>query len=374
LPDAYISGFGTALPPAVSTERFLAVDREMRRRHGQPPDIHETVARLARGTGIRARHSLLSAWWEGAAQGDTEIGPVEDILSETDFDPPFWERMRIWRSAVPPMAALAARRAIEAWGGSPRDISHIVTTNTSGWAEPGVACHVIHALGLPDDCAKAELNFNGCFCGATCLRLARDIVRAGESKYVLVVAAEAASLHTSPVDTDISTLVASVLFADGAAAMVVGPEGTWRFDRAGMRLVPDSDGLLGMVPPVEEQQQSYRMFLHREVGARLGTYFRSGAGRQLLDWMGDGGLPALAVHPGGPNILENVEGVLLERGYPADVLASSFDTMRSCGNLGSAAILFVLARTLPHLKSDRLGTLAFGPGVTVEWGMLSRSA
>lgn len=41
------------------------------------------------------------------------------------------------------------------------DITHILTTNTSGWREPGLAAHIIHALGLPLTTAKAELNFNG---------------------------------------------------------------------------------------------------------------------------------------------------------------------------------------------------------------------
>lgn len=41
------------------------------------------------------------------------------------------------------------------------DITHILITNTSGWREPGIAAHVIHALGLPLTTAKAELNYNG---------------------------------------------------------------------------------------------------------------------------------------------------------------------------------------------------------------------
>jgi predicted naringenin-chalcone synthase len=115
------------------------------------------------------------------------------------------------------------------------------------------------------------------------------------------------------------------------------------------------------------------MFLHREVGASLGAYFRGGAGAALLDQLVGDDRPGVAVHPGGPNILENVEDVLRGRGFPEDVLATSYDTLQTYGNLGSAAILFVLASTLPTLRSDRLVSLAFGPGVTVEWGAFSRA-
>lgn len=370
--EAYIAGIGTALPRRQPTDAFLAIDREMRSRHGQPPEIADTVARLARGSGVQARHGMNPAWF---ADPDPITADIEDIFTPTDFDPEFWQRMRLWRKIVPTMSALAAKRALEAWGGSPADISHIITTNTGGWSEPGIACHIIDELGLPDDCAKADLNFNGCFCGATCMRLARDIVRGGESRYVLVTAAEAPTIHYSPVDTDTASLVANVLFGDGAAAMIIGPEGAWRFDRAGMRLVPNSRHLLTADPPLQPQQQNYRMFLHREVGASLGAWFRDGGGQELLAGFtnADGTLPALAVHPGGPNILENVDRVLRERGYPDDVLAPSFATLHAIGNLGSAAILFVLARMLPELEADHLCSLAFGPGVTVEWGMYSRA-
>ena len=47
-------------------------------------------------------------------------------------------------------------------------------------------------------------------------------------------------------------------------------------------------------------------------------------------------------------------------------------TLYDTGNLGAAAMLFVMARILPTVKTDRIATFAFGPGVTVEWGMLRR--
>lgn len=141
---------------------------------------------------------------------------------------------------------------------------------------------MIDALGLPLTTQKAELNFNGCFCGATCPRLARDTVRAGESGAVLVVAMELALTHFEPVDTEVTTLVANGLFADGAAAIVMAPEGRWRFERAGMSIVPETRSYLTFAPPTMPDRQTYVMYLHREVGARLGSFFRH-EGRPLLD-------------------------------------------------------------------------------------------
>ncbi len=342
-------------------------DGAARRLHGQSEDIIDFVGRLARGTGIEVRHSIHPALLAPGTEAEVE---VEDIYTETDFNPDLWQRMRLWSEVVPLLAVKAVERALASWGGDPEDITHIITTGTSGWMEPGIACHVIHEVGLRDDCQKAELNFNGCFCGATCLRLARDIVRGGEAGHVLVVAAESATTHYSPVETDVSTLIANCLFSDGAAAFILGPDGPWRYERSGMSLVPGSRELLRMVPPMVPGRATYQMFLDRRVGRFLGDYFQDGPGATILDALVEDAspLPAIAVHPGGPDILNHIAEILRDRGYPEGMLETSYQTLRSNGNVGSAAMLFVLAQTLPDLKEDRLGTLAFGPGVTVEWG------
>ena len=185
-----------------------------------------------------------------------------------------------------------------------------MTTCTSEWSEPRISAALIHELGLSRDTQKQELNFNGCFCGATCLRLARDIVRAGDAKAVLVVAVETASVQYDPQATDISSLIASSLFADGAAAFILAPEGEWVYKASGMSLVPDTADKQRMSPDLEHDRPTYRMFLHREIGSRLASYFRDERGAELLGSMLErcDQPPALAVHPG-----DTVEWGLLER-------------------------------------------------------------
>ena len=371
MPEAHIAGYGTALPHRVSTARFLEVDEEARRRHGQGEGTRAMVRQFAEGSGIRFRHCVSPCW----IPEDERPNDVEDIFTPADFDPPGWQRALAWQEHAPKLAIKAALAATENWGGSIDDITHVVTTSTSGWSEPGISSALVHSLGLSLDTQKQELNFNGCFCGATCLRVARDMVRAGDARAVLVVAVETASIQYDPLATDVSTIVASVLFADGAAAFILAPEGDWAFEATGMSIVPDTQTMLSMSPDTVQERPTYRMFLHRQIGSRLATYFREerGAGllAQILERTG-GMRPALAVHPGGPNILEAVREVFDEKGWPADAMQPSIDTLYNTGNLGAAAMLFVLARLLPTVEADRVATLAFGPGVTVEWGLLRR--
>ena len=117
-----------------------------------------------------------------------------------------------------------------------------------------------------------------------------------------------------------------------------------------MSLVPDTEQHLRMAPDLESDRPTYRMFLHRQIGARLASYFRDERGAELLAAMLDrsGHPPALAVHPGGPSILESVANVFVDHGWPQDAMQPSIDTLYDTGNLGAAALLFVMARQLPH--------------------------
>ena len=368
---ASILATGIALPPPVDSVRFMELDQEMRARHGQSREIRESLNKFVSNSKIAVRHSINPCW----QHEDQKMTEVEDIFTPYDFDPPAHLRAKFWHQHAPRLALQAAKAALANWKGSVKDITHVVTTSTTGWSEPGIAVDLIEQLGLPEDTRKIEININGCFCGASCIRTARDIIRGGEAGAVLVVAVELASVQYNITETDISSLVSSSLFSDGAGAVILGQGGDWSFDYSGMSLVPNTKHLLSLTPEFERESNAVKMFLHPEVAKSLATYFREARGRGLLDdfLRGQAIPPALAVHPGGPNILEAMNNVFAERGWPQDCLTSSYKTLRETGNLGSAAVLFVLHNLLNQTTADDVAYLAFGPGVTVEWGRLSRN-
>ena len=347
---------------------------------------------MCKGTGIRTRGIALAKYHIGTdREGQECLGkragvPLPDELLDAGAHTLSLEqRAALWDYFAPRLCLEAARKALGAWTGHvAADITHVLTTNTSGWREPGLSCHLIHELGLSLDTQKADLNFNGCFCGMTCLRLARDIVRSGDRRAVLVVGVEVASLQSDEAAQDPQSLVAYSLFADGAGAFIVASEGSWRFSDAGMSVIAGSGHLLGMQPHAAPQaglarppRQSFQMTLSPAVPAALGAYFMCGnPGAAVLERVLAGGPAAdtaLAVHPGGPRILEALSSRLSQGvGLPADALAESYETLHEYGNLGSTAILFVLARVFSSTAKGHVAALAFGPGVTVEWGAFQR--
>nr|VFK30337.1 MAG: Acyl-CoA synthetase (AMP-forming)/AMP-acid ligase II [Candidatus Kentron sp. MB]VFK34136.1 MAG: Acyl-CoA synthetase (AMP-forming)/AMP-acid ligase II [Candidatus Kentron sp. MB]VFK76583.1 MAG: Acyl-CoA synthetase (AMP-forming)/AMP-acid ligase II [Candidatus Kentron sp. MB] len=391
--EAHIVGTGTAFPYPVPIARYWEMDAKMRRMHGVSEFAIETLQTLSKGSGLRFHHTICPHWLpKNESPADyperQDVVLQEDIFTPYEYIPPFWKRMSVFKEVLGKLGTKAARNAIADWGGDHRDITHLFTTCTGGWTEPGLPSMLIKTLGLSYDCQKAELNFNGCFCGATCLRLARDAIRAGDAKAVLVVAVETATLHYDPRLTEMDDLVPHAIFKDGAAAAVLSPEGKWRYRKTGMSIVPDTADRMTFNPPMRPESATYRMHLDKDIGAALDVYFREEAGAEILRKVYEDTSkppPVLGIHPGGTRILEGMKRPLVEYGWPEEGLDLSFDTLFSYGNLGSAAMLAVVDRQLRALKAAELAdtgkrknkalvTMAFGPGVTVEWALLEKTA
>jgi predicted naringenin-chalcone synthase len=299
----------------------------------------------------------------------------ENIFRAHDYAPPLHARTRYWSQHVPALAEKAARRALERWGGDPSRITHVVTTTTSGWVEPGIATHLIHALGLKATCEKQELLFNGCFCGMTALRVARDLVRCERDRVCLVVAVESSSSHFSFTSTDPSSVISNALFADGASAMVIEQRGGWEVEAAGMINLPDTASYMTWRQPATPAEQNYQIHLDRRVPEVLEAALSGGLAGHVFDRFETGSAPharGFAVHPGGRKILDAVRGVLAKKGYDGERLSASYEALDETGNIATVSIGVVLEKVLADRGLERILALAFGPGMTLEWSVLSR--
>jgi predicted naringenin-chalcone synthase/acyl carrier protein len=350
--EAHIAGWGIAVPFPMSAETYMEIDERERRKLGQSQEVIDQMKQLVKASRIKNRHSCHPFFLpKGKKPSDypNAVGTMkEDIYTKWGSNPPLRVREACYLDTAVKMCVSAAEKAVQNWGKDRGTITHILTTCTSGWTEPGIGCAVIKALGLSEDIQKAELNFNGCFCGATCLRVARDFIRAGDATAVLIVACEVAITHYDWNRTETERMIAQSLFADGAASLIVAKEGVWRYSQTGSAIVPNSSHLLGLRPPLEEDETMYCMTLSKMVAPSLYGYFSKGHGKDILKKLYNPrqAKPALAIHPGGPRILEAVGDVFFELGWKEDSLQASYDTFGHFGNLGSAAMLFVLANRL----------------------------
>ena len=82
-----------------------------------------------------------------------------------------------------------------------------------------------------------------------------------------------------------------------------------------------------------------------------------------------------AIHPGGRSILDKVQSRL---DLSDEQLVPARETLRNFGNMSSATVLFVLRHILDLPTAadadERICSMAFGPGLTVETALFTRVA
>lgn len=357
---------GTAVPAT-----RLAQD-QVRDLFAAQPGLDRRAQRLIHAAfdaaAIEHRHTVL-AGLSGQEPADEAAMPVVDAAG-TLLRPTTRARNTEFIRQAPGLFAAAARTALGKASVSPDRVTHVVTVSCTGLVAPGPDYRLVRDLGLPPTVERYHLGFVGCAAGIPALRTAARICAAQPEAVVLVVCAELCTLHFRPSE-DPQQIVASSVFADGAAAAVVTADAALRGDRwldlERFTTALTDEGESDMVWTVGDA--GFEMVLSAEVPRIVGREIRGAVDR----FLGDETVDAWAVHPGGRSVLDRVESGL---GLDPDALATSRAILRDYGNMSSATILFILGRFLEDAPQDlpaqRIAALAFGPGLTVESALLTR--
>lgn len=351
----YLRGVGTAVPVTVLQQaafRDLLAARPGLSRLGS----RRLVAAFD-ASAIDTRHTVL---------GELGVDPGAYAGSTTGT------RNAAYLREAPALFLDAAKEALSATDLVPDDVTHVVTVSCTGFFAPGPDYLLVRRLGLAPTTPRFHLGFMGCYGAFPALRLAQSVCRAEPEAVVLIVCAELCSLHLH-VGDDLDTILSSSLFADGAAAVVV----TGRAPAAGTETVTldslgttlSDDGEADMAWTIGDL--GFDMVLSRYVPRILGSSLPA-ALPSLLGLVSPADVDRWAVHPGGRSVLDQVQATL---GLSDEHLAPSRDVLRRFGNMSSPTVLFVLADLLrqPALAPERLAALAFGPGLTVESALLTRT-
>ena len=278
-----------------------------------------------------------------------------------------------WIRVAQEVGEQAVRLALERAGLRPADVDALYFVTVTGVATPSIDARLVNRLGLPPRVKRVPIFGLGCVAGAAGIARAADYVRAFPGEVAVLLSVELCSLTVQREDLSIPNLIATGLFGDGAAAVVVVGE---ERRGEGPRVVatrsifyPDSERVMGWdiseagfkIVLSAEVPEVARRFLRRDVEA-----FLADCGLALAD------VSSWVAHPGGPKVLEAMQEAL---DLPADALEITWRSLQEVGNLSSASVLLVLEETLEHRRPapGSLGLLmAMGPGfcselVLLEW-------
>ncbi|MFW2512707.1 type III polyketide synthase [Demequina sp. SO4-13] len=377
-----VRSIATAVPPTV-----LQQD-QVRDLLASQPELSRLSRRLIGsvfdGSAIERRHTVMREL--GATPAGT-AEPVDaqfyDAQTRTILTPSTGQRNAAYTREVRPLLAEVGARAIEDAPGLDRtDITHVITVSCTGFFAPGPDYVVVRDLGLAPSTRRLHVGFMGCYGAFPALRAAVSTCVAEPGAAVLIVCAELCTLHVRS-SNDPDTIVASSVFADGAAAAVVSarpaPAGSAVLDIDAQETALTDGGETDMAWTIGDL--GFEMVLSRYVPRILEDQIAHSL-RPLLDRLGASAptewsqIDRWAVHPGGRAILDRVQRAL---GLSDAQMSPSRAVLRDYGNMSSATVLFILRRLLAgdgeqeaNGAPERVAAMAFGPGLTVESALFTR--
>jgi len=350
-----IAAVGRALPPHFYDQETLLA--ALKKRWSLRYLNLERLERLHQNVLVGGRHLAL---------------PIEEYDALTT-----WGRANdAWIRVAQEVGEEAVRGALDKAGLGPKDVDHIFFTTVTGIATPSIDARLVNRLGMRTDVKRTPIFGLGCLAGAAGLARASDYLRAYPGQNAVLLAVELCSLTIQREDLSIPNIIASGLFGDGAAAVVLAGGGRdgGKAGAVGPRVVatrsvfyPDSERTMGW----DMVDTGFKVVLSAKVPDIVRAHIR----KDVDGFLGDHGLARadlrhFAVHTGGPKVLQAFES---ELELPQGALKRSWDSLNQVGNLSSASVLFVLQQLLEcgDAKPGDYGLLAaMGPGFCAELVLL----
>jgi alkylresorcinol/alkylpyrone synthase len=345
-----IAAVGKALPPHYYDQDTLleALRQRWADRHYNPGRLE----RLHRNVLVGGRHLAL---------------PIEEYAALTT-----WGKANdAWIRVAQEVGEAAVRDALARAGLDPEAIDALIFVTVTGVATPSIDARLVNRLGLSPRVKRMPIFGLGCVAGAAGIARAADYVRAFPDQVAVLLSVELCSLTLQPEDLSIPNLIASGLFGDGAAAVVVvgdeRPADGPRILATRSIFYPDSERVMGW----DISESGFQIVLSAEVPQVVRDHLRADVDAFLADeGLARADIATWISHPGGPKVLETMAEALE---LPEGALDLTWRSLQEVGNLSSTSVLLVLRDTLDAHRPPpgSYGLIsAMGPGFCSELVLL----
>jgi alkylresorcinol/alkylpyrone synthase len=348
----------TALPPNMIEQESIAVLLKALwgQKYDQSRRWRSTFEQIQRSVRIDRRYLALPV---------SEY-PALDTFAKTNA---------AWVRVAPELGAEAAQNALTAAGMKARDVDHFFFVTGTGIATPSLDARIVNRLGMRPDVRRTPIFGLGCAGGVAGVVRAADVLRGVPGQIAMVVSAELCSLTLQRTDDSVANVIASALFGDGAAAVVLGGA---HLANSGASIAPHVIATRSIFYPDSERMMGWDVVesgLKIVLSPAIPDLVRQHLGGDVDAMLYEHGLARSAIshwiaHTGGNRVLEAIATAL---DLPPGALDRSWRLLAATGNLSSASVLFVL-RDLLDARMARPGEfavmLAMGPGFCAELALL----
>ena len=257
---------------------------------------------------------------------------------------------------------------------SPQEIDQLTTISTTGIAVPALDARLMNRIPFSRGMKRLPLFGLGCLGGAAGIARTADYLLGHPDEAVILFAVELCSLTIQRDDLSMANLVASGLFGDGAAAVLMVGDDHPRA-RAGMPHVIDSQS--HFFPETEHimgwdvTNSGFKVLLSADIAQLAQSEVRPIMEAFLCKHnLTISSIDHWLVHPGGPKVIQALEDGL---GLRDQALTFSWETLAEAGNISSASVLVILDKFMKRMqpKHGEHGVLmAMGPAFSAEMVLL----
>jgi alkylresorcinol/alkylpyrone synthase len=347
---AKITGIATAVPPHALDQ--ADVSERVRAQFSHSSVVSRLMPVFA-NTGIERRYSCVPIDWY--------------------YDEHRWpDRNAIYRESAVSLLEDAALRALLAAGRRVGDVDTIVVVSTTGIATPSLDALLMERLPFKRTVRRLPVFGLGCVGGAIGIARATAMADAHPGSVVLLLVVELCALWFRRDEISKSNVVATALFGDGAAAMILASEGAGpRVVASGEYTFPNSLDIMGW----DVADDGLSAIFSRDIPHLVETELRGVVDSYLAQTsLRRSDIDVFLSHPGGTKVLDALESAFdIETG----ALVDSRITLREYGNMSAVTLLFVLERALregalANASWHRALCTAMGPGFTTAFVTLER--
>jgi len=360
----FLHKISTTVPENVYTQEFTL--DFMKRLVGKTEALQKILTRIYQATVIEKRHSVISDYNKDPSE--YTFYPKNAAMNP---EPGTLERNNLFIREANVLSLKSCQTLLQKLQIFPDQITHLLTVSCTGFSAPGFDLHLIKHLKLSPSITRFHLGFMGCYAGFSALKLAHTLCLAHPNAKVLIVHVELCTLHFQQ-KTDMDTLIANAIFADGVASALVSRNLADSSDsRYCLRhfhscTLPDSE----MEMTWGIGNFGFDMHLSAHIPKILALHIAP-VFQNLLQVMqlSREDIRFWAIHPGGRAILEKVQDALH---LSKSDLIPSYEILRRYGNMSSATLLFLLDSILSLPDTGLVFAAGFGPGLTLETAVLEK--
>ena len=328
----------------------------------------ELLTKLYKGTEIYKRHTVIDDYDKDPSEY-TFYPPTPNLQPE----PSTMKRNDLYIKEAKRLTLKASQQLLDELPDFDKSlITHVITVSCTGFVAPGLDFFLVRDLGLNPAINRTNIGFMGCQGAFPALKMARDICIANPDARVLVVNVELCSVHLQQ-KKELDIVVSNALFADGISAALISthkddaPGPKYTLEKFATSFAANTENDMAWRIGDEGFLMKLSVYVPRIVQENIKPlmdklFEESGIKQDEIDiW---------AIHPGGRAILEKSEEAL---GITKEDLDSSYRIMHDYGNMSSVTIMFVLEDILKDSKKKgNVFAAAFGPGITVEVGLMEK--